>query len=262
MAKVNGTTVLLYHNGQAIACQQGLNLSINDSIIDISSKDSLGWFNGFSGIKDAKISFKALYSTGLMTDNPKVLSAKNLADSLIAKDRILMTIQDIGFPIIGELLTESLSFDAPSEKAVGLTGSARVKGKLYPLTELPYPKYKNLITNAWVTTDYDTFNIVGTAFTSLINTAGTAYATSNTIYSIVDTGIYKLVVFVTKNSGQLPTVGLWDNTSAYISNQVVLAEGLNLITLTATATDVTASLRITNSAACDLVTSPIYLFEI
>src|SRR5450759_5798874 len=183
----NGTTVLLYHNGTAIAVQQGLSLTINDSIIDISSKDSLGWFDGMTGMKDAKIDFKALYSTGVMTDNPKVLSAKNLADSLLAKNRILMSISDIGFPIVGELLTESLSFDAPSEKAVELSGSAKVKGKLYPLTGT----MAQMLTDPDVGgTDYDTFTNSGTKITSAINIGGTAYANSNTL-SVANTGVYK-----------------------------------------------------------------------
>lgn len=254
---VSGTSVLLYHNGQVIACQQGLSLKINDAIIDTSSKDSAGWFDGLPGLKDAKIDFSALFSTGKMTDNPPVLSAKNLAASLIAKDKILMSILDIGYPIVGELLTESLSFDAPSEKAVALSGSARVKGKLYPLTGTMAQMLTDPHSGG---TDYDVHTISGTAFTSLINSGGTAYANSNEL-SIAITGIYKLAVFITKNSGQLPTVGLWDNTSAYISNQVALVEGLNLVTLTATATDASSSLRITNTSASNLVTSPLYLFK-
>jgi hypothetical protein len=253
----NGTTVLLHHNGQPIAVQQGLSLSINDSIIDITSKESAGWFDGFSGMKDAKISFKALFSTGLMTDNPAVLSAKNLADSLIAKDRILMTITDIGFPIVGELLTESLSFDMPSEKAGGLSGSARVKGKLYALTGT----MAQMLTDPdGGGTNYNTLTVSGIKITSAINTGGVPYCNSNTI-SVVNGGVYKVALYLTLNSGQVPAISLWDNTSANISNLVALTAGLNIVTLICTSTDASASLRFKNTADSNFSTSDIYLFK-
>jgi hypothetical protein len=197
-----------------------------------------------------------------MSDTPKVLSAKDLMDYILNSTSLLVSILGGTFPIIGKADMNSISFDASSEQAMTLSGSLKINGPLYPLTELPAGKYVNLVTDPDSGgTDYETHTESGTAFTSLINSGGTAYANSNEM-SIADTGVYKLAVFITKNSGQLPTVGLWDNTSAYISNQVALVEGLNLITLTATATDATASLRITNTGACDLVTSPIYLFRI
>ena len=69
---------------------------------------------------------------------------------------------------------------------------------------------------------------------------------SNTI-SVADTRVYKLATFLTLNSGAAPTVGIWDNTSAFISNTQVMTSGFNLITLTATATDVSASLKFKNT---------------
>ena len=262
MPPINGTSVCLYSNGQMIAMQKGLSINLDVDLPDSSNKESAGWAEHITGMMNAKIDFTSLFSTGTMADTPKILSAKDLMNYIINSTSLLVSILGGSFPIVGKANMSSISFDAPTEAAMTLSGSLKINGPLYPLTELPAGKYINLVTDPHSgSTDYDTHTISGTAFTSLINIAGAAYATSN-VLSVVINGVYKLAVFVTKNSGELPTVGIWDNTSAYISNQVQLVEGLNLITLTATATDVTASLKITNTGACDLITSPIYLFRI
>jgi|WetSurMetagenome_2_1015567.scaffolds.fasta_scaffold00157_49 hypothetical protein len=258
MSKINGTNVLLYSGGKVVAVQKGLSLSVNDSIIDGTNKESLGWFEGISGLKDAKIDFTSLFSTGLMTDNPSVLGAKDLMDYLIARNDLLVSILDLGYPVVGKVLQGSLSFDAPLEGAMSLSGSLKVNGKLYVL----HGTSANLITDPDAGTyDYDTLTVSGLAITSAIkSTAGAKFCQSNTI-SVADTGIYKLAVFITSNSGALPTVGIWNNTSAYISNTEVLVAGLNLITLTATATDASASLRFSNTGNANFSTSPLYLFK-
>ena len=261
MAPINGTAVLLYYNGVAIAMQKGLTLGLDVDLADATNKGSAGWAEHMTGLMNAKIDFTSLFSTGLMTDETPVLSAKDLMDYIINKESILVSILGGSFPIIGKADMSSLSFEAPMEGAMTLSGSLKINGALYPLTQLPAGKYANLVTDPdGGGTDYETHNITGTSFTSLINAGGDAYVDSNEI-SVADTGVYKLALFLTKNSGQLPNVGLWDNTSAYISNEVTLTEGLNLVTLTATATDASACLRISNSGAADLVTTPIYLFR-
>jgi predicted secreted protein len=260
MAAINGTVVLLYSGGQPIAMQKGLSIGLDVDLSDATNKESAGWAEHLTGLMNAKIDFNALFSTGLMSDTPAVLSAKDLMDYILNQTNLLVSILGGAFPIIGEADLSSLSFDAPLEGAMTLSGSLKINGALYPLTGT----MAQMITDpdeGGTSSEYDIHTVSGTAFTSLVNSAGDAAAESNVI-SVADTGIYKFVTYLTVNSGQVPTVGIWDNTSAYISNTQALVAGLNFITLTATSTDASASLRISNTEACDLVTTPIYLFKV
>lgn len=258
MAAINGTAVVLYANGQPIAMQKGLSVSFNNSMIDGSNKESAGWYEGIAGQKDAKIDFSGLFGTGLMTDTPKVLSAKNLIDYIIARGSLLVSILDLGCPIVGEVLQDSLTFDAPMEGAMSLSGSFKVNGPLYALTGT----MANIITDPdGGANTYDTMTVAGIAITSAITAAGNCAVTSNAL-SVADTGVYKFAVFLTVNSGQVPTVGIWDNTGSFISNQVALVAGLNIVTMTATATDASSSLRIINTAAANWSMGNLSLFRV
>jgi predicted secreted protein len=257
MAAINGTAVVLYSNGQPVAMQKGLSVSFNNSIIDGSNKESLGWYEGMPGQKDAKIDFSALFGTGLMTDNPKVLSATDLITQLSARSSLLVSILDFGVPIVGEVFQDSLTFDAPNEGAMSLSGSFKVNGPLYALTG----SMANLITDPdGGSNSYDTMTVSGLAITSAITAAGNCAVTSNVI-SVATTGVYKFAVFLTV-TGQVPTVGIWDNTGSFISNQVALVAGLNIVTLTATATDASSSLRIINTSAANWSMGNLSLFRV
>lgn len=258
MSAVKGTSVLIYANGKAIAMQRGLSISFNGNPIDASNKESLGWYECIMGQGDAKIDFNALFSTGLMTDNPTVLSAKDLLTYLISRTSLLVSILDLGVPIVGEVFQDSMSFEAPNEGVMTLAGSFKVNGPLYALTG----SMANLITDPDSGgTDYDTLSVSGLAITSAIkSTAGTKYCQSNVI-SVADAGIYKLALFLTSNSGALPTVGIWNNTSAYISNTTALVAGLNIVTLTSTATDASASLRFSNTGNANWSCGNVSLFR-
>lgn len=256
MAAINGTALLLYSEGVVIALQKGISITVDADLPDATNKESGGWAQHINGLLSAKIDFNALFST--LTIAQGGMEANALMDYILSRETLLISILGLSFPMVAQVDMSSLSFDAPSEGTMSLSGSLKVKGQLYCLNGT----MANMITDPDSGgTDYDTHTDAGGAWSSLINIAGNAYANSNDI-SIADTGVYKLAVFVTLNSGQLPTVGLWDNTSAYISNQVALVDGLNLITLTATGTDATASLRWTNTGASNLKTSPIYLFKV
>ncbi len=252
MAAINGTNVLLYSNGTVIALQKGLSISVDADLPDATNKQSGGWAQHIHGMRNAKIDFNSLFSASASP----AMSAADLMNLIISRESIVVEILGLSYPIIGEADMSSLSFDAPAEGVMGLTGSMKINGQLFLLSAA----IPNLITDPADSTDYDTNTTSGTAFTSLVNVAGTAYSLSNAI-SVTDEYVYKLFVYVVLNSGELPSVGIWDNTSAYISNEVQLSEGPNVVTLTATATDGTSSLRISNTDATDLETSSIYLVE-
>lgn len=258
MATLKGTNILLYSGGKAVALQRGLSAALNAALIDGSNKESGGWWEGIPGLRDATIDFDALFSTGFMTDTPPILGAKDLMSYLLSRTELLVSILDGGYPIVGKALQNSLKIDSPSQGAMSLSGSLKIDGPLYVLRDTE----ANLITDPDAGgTDYDTLTPNGLAIDSAINAAGGAYCRSNTI-SVSNTAVYKLPVFLTLNSGEAPSVALYDNTSADISNKEQLVAGLNLVTLTCTSTDASASLRFTNTAAANWKLSPIYLFEV
>lgn len=252
MTAINGTDVLMYCDGVVIAAQRGLSVNVDVDLPDATHKQSGGWGNHIKGQRNATVDLDALFfSTGQ--------SAKALLDYIINRSDILMVITGgTSYPLIGHVNIASSKIDAPSEGAMSLSGSFVLNGGLYQLYDTSAQMMTDPDGNG---TDYDTFTVSGTAVTSAINAASTAHADSNTL-NVTDGDEIKLAVFLTLNSGEAPSVGIWDNTSAYISNEEQLSEGLNLITLTATATDSSASLRISNTAAANFELSSIYLFKV
>jgi hypothetical protein len=261
MAVINGTALLLYSEGVVIAYQKGVSVTVETDLPDATNKESAGWARHINGLLSAKIDFTALFSP---SDSP-VLGAKDLMNYIINRESLLVSILGLGYPIVGEADLSSLSFDAPQENTAGISGSMKVKGALYVLSaakEFTAGTMVNLVTDPDGNgTDYDHFVISGTEVTSAINDATTAYADSNNI-AIDNAGVYKLCVFLTLNSGQVPTVGIWDNVVSFRSNTVALAEGLNIVTLTATQAIAAGSLRFSNTQAADWKVSPIYFFKV
>lgn len=251
MAKYNGSGVLLYSNGVEFAAQKGLNLSANQALFDTTNKQSGGWAEHGNGLRSLDLSLESLQST-------TGLSASGLFDYIKDRKSIMAVISGLATIKVMEVDCSNMTINAPTEEAVGLSGSFKAKGRIFNLsTGTP-----NLITDPDAGgTDYDTMTVTGIKIASAINAANTAYVLSNTI-SVVDTGIYKLFLFLTKTSGELPSVALYDNTSADISNVVVLTEGLNVITLISTATDISASLKFRNTTDANWSTSNIYLMKV
>jgi hypothetical protein len=254
MSAINGTAMLLYANGTVIAMQKGISVALNIDLPDATNKESAGWNQHILGSRDAKIDFSSLAGMGTTG-----MSAKALMNFILNQQSILVSILGLGLPIVGEVNMSSLSIDAPLGNVMTLSGNFTVNGPLFWLANTQL----NMITDPDAGThDYDTLTVSDISITSAIkSTAGAKKCDSNTI-SVVDTGVYKLAVYLTLNSGQAPTVGIWDNSSAYISNTQALVSGLNLVTLTATATDASASLRFSNSANGNWSTSPLYLFKV
>jgi predicted secreted protein len=257
MAAFSGTTVLLYSNGQAVAMQKGLTISFDVDLPDATNKESAGWAEHITGLMNAKIDFNSLFSTGLMTDTPAVLSAKDLMDYILNSTSLLIAILGGPFPIVGQCDMNSLNFGAPLEQAMTLAGSLKVNGKLYPLTGTMAQLLTDPDANG---TDYDTLTISGTAITSAINATGSAYTISNG-FAVTNTSSYKVITFLTKNSGQLPSVSITEINYTNVSNVVALTEGLNIVTLTVTS-NCAGGLKIINTGAANFAMTPIYVFKV
>jgi predicted secreted protein len=262
MAAINGTTLLLYSQDNtganiAFAMQKGLTISIDVDLPDATNKESAHWAQHICGLMNAKIDFDALFSTGLLTDTPKVLGAKTLMDYIINSTSILISILGGPFPIVGQCDMSSINIVAPKEVGMTLAGSFKVNGKLYPLTGT----MAQLLTDPdGVSTDYNTFDITGTAITHAVNLADGATAISNT-FSVTKDDVIKFITYFTNSIYQVPSVYIIESGGSNVSNVVAVAAGLNIITLTVTKT-CTASLAIYNTDGADWVMTPIYLFKV
>jgi len=253
MAKINGTSMLVYADGTLIASQKNCTVSWEQDLPDASTKDSTGWEEHINGMRRCSCDFDALYST-------TGLNSVGLMSYILNRSYVLLLIDGGGFPIVGQASLKNKSISAPQEDITSISGSFKFHGPAWMLTGA----FANMLTDPDAGgTDYDTLTISssGIGITSAINASGAAYCSSNAL-SVGNTYTYKVITFLTKTSGQLPTVGIYDNSSAFISNQVALVEGINIITLTATATDASASLRFTNSAAANFSLTNIYFFKV
>ncbi len=250
MAKINGTSVLLYADGTLVALQRDLSISVEQDLPDATSKESAGWAEHINGLRNATVTFDALYST-------TGLSAASLLTYITGRTSLLMVILGLSYPLIAEVDVNNLSLVGNREEPGSLSGTLKIKGKLYLLMG----GSAQLVTDPDAGgTTYDTYTVSGLAVTSAINLADSAAADTNT-FSVTSGDIVKLAVFLTLNSGQAPTVKLTDPEASDYSNDETLAEGLNIVTLTATGTYAAVVLRILNTAAANWSMSNIYLFK-
>ena len=250
MAKINGTSVLLYADGTLVALQRDLSISVEQDLPDATSKESAGWAEHINGLRNATVTFDALYST-------TGLSAASLLTYITGRTSLLMVILGLSYPLIAEVDVNNLSLVGNREEPGSLSGTLKIKGKLYLLMG----GSAQLVTDPDAGgTTYDTYTVSGLAVTSAINLADSAAADTNT-FSVTSGDIVKLAVFLTLNSGQAPTVKLIDPEASDYSNDETLAEGLNIVTLTATGTYAAVVLRILNTAAANWSMSNIYLFK-
>jgi hypothetical protein len=244
MSKINGTNVLLYADGVLIACERSATLNIEQDLPDASCKDDGGWASHIKGTRSGSIEFEALYST-------TGLSAAGLIGFITGRTDIVAVCNGIGIPFVFEGNVQSVNLVADMESPVAVSGSIKANGAIYFLTG-------GLVTS-WTNGDYDTFTSVTTsAITAAVNAAGSAYANSNT-FAIATGEVFKVIVVLALASGQVPAIVLDDTGD--ISNQVNLANGVNVITLTATDDAATGTLRIENSGASNYSTSNVYVFK-
>jgi len=250
MGKLNATLLLLYADGVVIATQKGCSVSVEQDLPDTTTKDSAGWAEHMNGLRNASVDLDALYSTtGISGD--ELIAYITGASSLL-----LALVGGVSYPMVAEVNMASVKLNAPTEGAMELTGSLKINGPLYHLKGTSAA----LVTDPDETgTDYDTFTISGIAISSAINEAGTAYAHSNT-FSVTDEDVIKVAVFLTSNSGELPTIEVCQSGGAAISNVESLVAGLNIITLTATDTQ-TAHITLRNTGAANWSLSSLYAFK-
>lgn len=249
MSKINGTDFLLYSNGVLIAAQKSCTVNWEQDLPDATTKDGAGWAEHILGNRTATCDFDCLVST-------TGLSASGLYDLIISRKSLILAINGMGVPIVGEADLKNTSISAPTEDVAGLSGQFVFKGGSWILSG----DSANLMTDPDGTSQsYDTFTISGISVSSAINSAGAANALSNTM-SITSGSSYKVITYLTLNSGELPSVRLYGGGSAR-SNQAAMVSGPNVVTLVATGTG-SYSLELTNTAAANFSLTDIYVFKV
>ena len=247
--KKAGIGILLYINGVDVAVQKDLTLNVDRKLIPASGKQDGSWESHILGSKSVTIAYNALQST-------TGLSGAGLFDILTGAKSALLVITGFTVPIIAEVDLQNSNINAPQDEATTIQGTFKVNGKLYRLSG----DNAALVTNPGNTHSYDTFTVSGTKVTSAINVTGGANAYSNS-FSVTEDDIVKVALYLTKTSGEIPSVELRDSTTAELSNKVALVEGLNFVILVATGTDANSTLWMGNTAAAVWSTSNIYCFK-
>jgi hypothetical protein len=248
MAVTNGTLLLVYADGTLIAAQKGVTFTTSQNLFDTTNKESNGWAEHGNGLRTFEVSIEGLAST-------TGLSAKELKTYITGRTDLLLVIEGTDYPYVCQADVQSSTITGPMEDATTLSGTFRGNGPVYHLSG----------TNAQLFTDfdngdYDTFTEALTVISSAINSAGTAYARSDT-FSVTSGDVIKLFTFLTLTSGEAPSVALVNSSFSDISNVGTLAAGANFITLTATDSDATSYLQIDNSAASNFATTKVYCFK-
>jgi len=249
MSKINGSNLLLYADGTAIASQKTCTVSWEQDLPGASTKDSSGWEEHINGTKRCTCDFDALFSTDGLSD-------VYLMTSLLNRRSLELVIDGGGFPIVGEADMKSLVINAQKEEAAGLSGSFKFKGPAWLLTGA----FANLLTDPKGNEhEYDTLNTSGIIITSAINAAGDANTRSNTI-AVTLGDVIKVIFYQNSTTGQLPTYSMYEIGMTYVSNTVQAVSGLNVMTFVVTKT-CSSVLLIQNTGASTWSTGKIYCFK-
>ena len=253
MAAINGTNLLIYSDGVVIAMQKGMSISVDTDLPDATNKESAGWAQHIQGMLNAKIDFTSLFATSVTGG----MDATALMNYIISRKSLLISILGLSFPIVAEADLNSLSFDAPQEGSMTLSGSLKVNGQLYCLRDTMAP----LVTDAIdAYTGYATATGSGTTITSAVITSAPGTISSNE-FDVVADEVFKCAVFITKNSGQVPSVYLFKTGTGVNSDSIALVEGFNFIELTAQSSGA-CSLQFKNTLVANWLTTPIYFFKV
>jgi len=249
MTAINGTLLLIYVKGSTgpIAAQTNATLNVTNNVIDTSTKDSGGWAEHINGERSFSVNISSLVST-------TGLSAAELIEFITERDDVFLVLKGgIPNPYIAKASIEGVDLQADRESAMLINGTIKGNGPIY-CHDTP------LITTLGDSDTYDTFTTSGTAVSSAVDAGGGATADSDNV-DITDTYKYMFFTFLTLNSGEAPTVGVYSG-SGYISNQETLTEGANFIELIATADDATSTIRLENTGATNYALSETYCWEI
>ena len=255
MAKINGSSLILYADGEAIAGQRRGSLNIEADLPETTDKFSQGWEeHDVDGKISGTIDFDALMST-------TGLSAEGLLNKIIDREDLLALFysEDMTKLFLAKTKLKSHKVEAPGEQPMALSGSLQINGKAYFINGNLMPS--TFYTNNYTSFSWDDDSRFGTVYAS--KTSGSAYARAGIGSQSITTGDVVLFVgFLSLTSGEAPSVQLLNAMNLDISNKEQLVEGANLIELTATNSDSAFQLEITNTTATEFYIYNTMLFKL
>ena len=255
MAKINGSSLILYVDGQAVAGQRGGSLSMEADLPETTDKFSEGWEeHDIDGKISGTIDFDALMTTTGLT-------ADGLIDKIIDREDILALFysENMTNLFLAKTKLKSHKVEVPGEQPLALSGSLQINGKPYFVSGNIMPS--TFYTNNYTSFSWDNEDRLGTVEAS--QTSGSAYARAGIGLQSITTGDVVLFVgFLSLTSGEAPSVQLLNAMNLGISNKEQLVEGANLIELTATNSDSAFQLEITNTTATEFYIYNTMLFKL
>jgi len=243
MAKINGSSLILYVDGQAVAGQRGGSLSMEADLPETTDKFSEGWEeHDIDGKISGTIDFDALMTTTGLT-------ADGLIDKIIDREDLLALFysEDMTKLFLAKTKLKSHKVEAPGEQPLALSGSLQINGKPYFVSGNIMPS--TFYTNNYTSFSWDNEDRLGTVEAS--QTSGSAYARARRVSSITTNDVILFVGFLSLTSGEAPSVQLLNSVGSSISAKEQLVEGANLIELTATGSDGEFQIELSNTAATE-----------
>ncbi len=254
MAKINGSSLILYADGEAIAGQRRGSLNIEADLPETTDKFSQGWEeHDVDGKISGTIDFDALMST-------TGLSAEGLLNKIIDREDLLALFysEDMTKLFLAKTKLKSHKVEAPGEQPMALSGSLQINGKAYFVSGNLMPSSFDAYT--YSSFSWDEEEKFGTIHA--INSSGWVYARAIINQSITTDDIFLFVGFFSRISGEVPLVRLLNSAGSVISNESYLTEGANLIEFTATGSDTTFKLDITNNYSTEFYIYNTMLFKL
>lgn len=248
--KINGTDLLVYNDGVAIAYQKECTINWEQDLPDATSKQSAGYEEHIKGTRRCSCDFSSLFSTDGLSD-------KDLIKQITDRETILFTVDGGGFLVIGNASLKNVSINAPMEDVAGISGTFIANSSAF----VP-DATNNLLTNPSINTDYDTFEVSGISITSAIALYSNEQSITN-LFPVVSGEIVYVFTILTSNSGELPLCSLFDgSTNTDISTVTAMSNGFSLTALTSLGTTPNGCVRFSNTLEANWSTSDIYIFKL
>ena len=132
MAVFNGTDLLVKHNGFTVAHSISCELTVNQVIVDASTKDSSRWFDGLVGQRDWAVSFDSLI------DYAKSIGQNELIDDILNGSTVTIAFTtgvSGDQKLEGSAMLDTTTLSGDIDSPAGLSGKFTGTGALAKSTE-------------------------------------------------------------------------------------------------------------------------------
>lgn len=135
MSILNGSDIIIFNatTGDPIACQRGVNVQMNDAMIDATCKEDGGYAHFLAGKREFTITADALvdWQPAINTEG-----ISEFVDAVENRTKLEINISDPENALVyftGEIFVESIEVNAPMEDVVTYTATLRGTGVIQSL---------------------------------------------------------------------------------------------------------------------------------